>query len=257
MNTPGPLPPRRWARTLLVADRLAGPTIAFGVLLLAAILVYFLSHASTLTDQRRTAERKVAAAAPVVGRVTDLCAAGRLTTAGLCDQAAAAQRVVTATTIIPVPGSLPTPEIRNQVDAYLAAHPPKPGPAPTTEQVTAAVAQVYTANPPAAGPPPTPARIAAAVAAYCAGDVCTGAGPTGEQIVAAVTVYCSSNNQCRGAAGDTGPAGSAGPACPDGYTLRPVVLVAPDDSTYDDALACVHPTPSTPSGPAASEEPGG
>lgn len=51
------------------------------------------------------------------------------------------------------------------------------------------------------------------------------AGPQGEQ----------------GPRGERGPQGEPGPACPDGYTLREVLLVATDGGAYD-GVACVEAT---------------
>jgi hypothetical protein len=112
------------------------------------------------------------------------------------------------------------------------------GPAPTDEQVRAAVVTYLLANPPASGRPPTDTEITAAVAIYCGANNCRGdrgfdgndgvngtdgaqgPGPTDEQVINAVTTFCAANNGCVGPKGDKGDPGDPATACPVGSSQQ-------------------------------------
>lgn len=113
------------------------------------------------------------------------------------------------------------------------------GPAPTAEQIAAAV-QSYCALRSGCAGVPSKAQVTAAVQAYCATGVCKGPvgakgktgtrgtpgqagtpgpGPTETQISQAVAAYCQAHGGCTGPAGpkgDTGAAGATGPPGPAG-----------------------------------------
>ena len=95
----------------------------------------------------------------------------------------------------------------------------------TLDQITTAVAEHLTAHPPQPGRPPTDAEIDAAVARYLTANP-PPAGPRGPQ-------------------GEQGERGEPGLACPAGYDLRPVLLLAPDGNTYS-GVGCVEPGSATP-----------
>jgi hypothetical protein len=101
------------------------------------------------------------------------------------------------------------------------------GKAVTVNEVMDLVAQVYAAHPPAPGkdaPAPTAEQVLAAVTAVCGSARCQGPkgdqgatgspgpGATDEQVRAQVELYCGAqaDGSCKGAKGDQGVAGPAG-----------------------------------------------
>lgn len=174
------------------------------------------------TDARQGEQVAAAQRDKAAGQVVSLaaqiqaeCAARRLT-GPICDSAARAKAD-------PVPGApeVPRPSteaVSAAVAEWLTAHPPPAGPGPSTSQIAAAVTGYLVANPPTPGRPPTEGEIAAAVAGYLAlnppapgepgaqGEV--GPGPSPEQIAAAVAAYLTENPPPPGPKGDKGDPGA-------------------------------------------------
>lgn len=180
----------------------------------------------TAAETQRDATRQQAGT--LADQVTQACAAGgstaeELNRVGACQQA---RQVKIDPTPIPGPrGPGPTAaEIQAAVASYLVANPPPAGRAPTAAEVSAAVAQYLAAHPPEPGRPPTAAEIASAVATYFAAnpprDGEKGRPPTAEEIQAAVNTYLAAHPPAQG------PAGPAGPACPDGSSLQTVTYAS-------------------------------
>lgn len=130
----------------------------------------------------------------------------------------------------------------------------EPGPAPTAEQIMAAVSS-YCSSGACEGKQPTRPQVASAVASYCDGSRCTGPrgqqgqpgksitgapgstgatgpqgpGPTVAQMAAAVADYCA-GGRCTGPAGSNGTDGKDGQsAFP--FTFRFTVQTNPVQST--------------------------
>lgn len=140
-----------------------------------------------------------------------------------------------------------------------------PGPAPTPDQVTAAVTAYCTGG--ACAEPPTGVQVLAAVTTYCETTSCTGTtgepgapgasgqdgttgepgqdgapgtpgeagtpgapgpGPTDDQVAAAVTAYC----QTQGCTGPQGPTGPDGPPGADGRGIVTVECDAPPTTEF-------------------------
>lgn len=140
---------------------------------------------------------------------------------GAVDANALAQAAAALVLADPRFAGITVAELQRRVDDYFFTHPSQGK--PTTEEVTRIVAQVYADNPPKPGRAPTPEEIFAGVSAYCANDACQGlpgktgpVGPTGpkptpEEIQASVDKYCSSGACASKEPGPVGPVGPSGP----------------------------------------------
>jgi hypothetical protein len=248
---------RELSTTLLIV-------IAAALLVIAALVVVIIVSRGNSSETKATSI--AADTAPAVATLDQLCKRGDqlatdLIALGRCGSQlnAAKSAVAGAPTTTAAPGSpgLTAGDVAQIVKGQIAGY------VVTPTQVSALVNQVYTANKPADGkdgPAPTSDQVLAAVQAVCANDRCRGpagadAPPaTGAEILTQVQNYCGDpSGPCIGPKGDTGdtgpigPQGIPGPACPDGWhdALVSEVGVPPQD-----IQACVADTP-----PSSSDSP--
>jgi hypothetical protein len=237
-------------------------------LLLVAFGIWLTQGAGAVEDQRDAATEQVRN----LGReVTQACAQGDVVQSpdgqDLCRQGAEAQSVPVPAAVTGERGPGPTAEeIEAAVATYCAARNSCAGRAPTTSEVAGAVTEYLTANPPQPGRPPTAAEITDAVATYFAAnpvrdgqdgtdgrDGERGPGPTAEEIQAAVAAELARNPP---------PRGEAGPTCPPGSSLRPVLFASGERGlgcVTEDAPTTTAPmtTAAPPTTEAPDDDPGG
>lgn len=239
--------------------------IAIASLVVVALVLVLVVNSGTNSADKATSIAKDAA--PAVATLDQLCARGDqlaidLTALGRCGSSLSAAKSAVAgapTTEAPAPsGGLTQADVIQVVKTQIAGY------VVTPAQVSALVAQVYNANKPADGkdgPAPTSDQVLAAVQTVCADNRCQ--GPAGKdasdaQVAAQVANYCGGpTGPCIGPVGPTGPSGpqgvpgatgatglqgEPGPICESGYH--------PTDATTGDVpplafRACVADTPPT------------
>ncbi len=203
--------------------------IALIAVAVVAVLFIVLStvvfkHQSVTSDQTAQAAQGDAQQAKeqtisISTMVQQACASGQLAaTDPLCTAAAVAKATVNSPGPVGPEGPAPTAEeLSAAVANYLTVHPPAAGRPPTTAEITSAVAGYLAANPPSPGRPPTAAEINNAVQTYFAAnpvrngvDGAPGPAPTDAQIAQAVSDYLDAHPAPAGPQGAPGTAGSNG-----------------------------------------------
>lgn len=204
--------------------------VVAGSVLLTATTMFFAVRSQTQTEvaESATTEKEAAIAVKddLAERAIALCSAGgpeieKLRAVGLCQKAAEAK-------VEQQPA--PAPEVsfgmvRDAVEGYLAANPPKDGKTPTPAELLPIVQQVYRDNPPKDGKTPTEAEILQVIReVYAANPPAAGKdGAPGADGKDAPCIAADAEKptaeQCRGPAGQDGANGANGAAGADGVSV--------------------------------------
>ncbi|MEV5543127.1 hypothetical protein AB0L13_40530 [Saccharopolyspora shandongensis] len=234
-------------RLLLLATAVALLAYLVGAQVLTQV------RANEQADQRDQAQQQAAESAQDARAVADPLAELCNTDPSVAARVGDACKVAAEVRQEPEPPAVSRADIAAAVADYLRRNPPPAGRSATLDQITAAVAEYLTTTPPLPGLPPTAAEINTAVTGYLAdhppsagrdgADGEPGRPPTSDEIDAAVARYLAANPP---PPGPRGPQGAPGPTCPDGYELRPVLLLAPNGVSTYKGVGCVEPGSAAP-----------
>jgi hypothetical protein len=198
--------------------------IVAGAVILTALAIGFASRSDTQTKAavEATSQRDTAVAVKddLAERAIALCSSGgpeleKLRAVGLCQKAAEAKQEQPAPAAVP---EVSFAVVKDAVEAYLAANPPKDGHTPTPAELLPIVAQVYRDNPPKDGKTPSEAEILAVIQqVYAANPPAAGQdGKDGKDGKDAPCIAADADrptaDRCRGPAGRNGTDGAAGAA---------------------------------------------